>query len=147
MLSAFYWGYAMTQVAGGYLSDRIGGDRVMTGAVVAWSLLTFWTPWFIYLYPDNNTLLALVVVSRVVMGCLQGSQIYDFNIRNIFVIGDQLKHFVLAVAVVRWFSNLNPLTSLTGVHFPAISSILGRNTPRSDRAFCFATSCSGSHLG
>ena len=75
MLSAFYWGYAMTQVAGGYLSDRIGGDRVMMVSVVAWSLLTFWTPFLIYLYPDKATLLGFVVCTRVIMGCLQGKDI------------------------------------------------------------------------
>ena len=73
MLSAFFWGYTMTQVAGGYLSDRIGGDRVMTVSVVGWSLLTFWTPWLVYIYPDKATLLSFIVFTRVVMGCLQGN--------------------------------------------------------------------------
>ncbi len=62
----------MTQVVGGYMSDRIGGDRVVTISGAAWSLLTFWTPFLIYLYPDKVTLLGFVVITRVLMGCIQG---------------------------------------------------------------------------
>ena len=146
MLSAFFWGYTMTQVAGGYLSDRIGGDRVMTVSVVGWSLLTFWTPWLVYIYPDKATLLSFIVFTRVVMGCLQG----NFTTR--------ICHFYFLVAFKQnccfsfetkcvLFNINNTLTLLPGVHYPSISSVLGRHIPKSDRAFCFATACSGGHLG
>ena len=145
-MSAFFWGYTMTQVAGGYLSDRVGGDRVMTVSVVAWSLLTFWTPWLVYIYPDKATLLSFFVFTRVVMGCLQGNSparicylVFCFNRFFIF----RLKHF----QIVPMFNINNLLTLLPGVHYPSISSVLGRHIPKSDRAFCFATACSGGHLG
>ena len=40
VLSAFYWGYVLTQVVGGSLSDRFGGDMVQWMAGVVWSLAT-----------------------------------------------------------------------------------------------------------
>lgn len=72
VLSAFFWGYTMTQVLGGYISDRIGGDTVLTTAAVGWALLTFWTPHLLYLSSSKSLTLAIVVASRVIMGCLQG---------------------------------------------------------------------------
>ncbi len=72
MLSAFYWGYTVTQVVGGYMSDRLGGDVVIATSVVLWSLLTFWTPWLTYMYPDKASLISFLVLIRVLMGCLQG---------------------------------------------------------------------------
>lgn len=62
----------MTQVIGGYLSDRIGGDVVITIAAVGWSLLTFWTPFFVYLSTDKGTVLSIVVFLRVLLGAMQG---------------------------------------------------------------------------
>ncbi|KAL1483273.1 hypothetical protein MTO96_033300 [Rhipicephalus appendiculatus] len=44
VLCCFFWGYALTQVLGGYLGDMWGGDKVMLGAAVGWSLLTLYTP-------------------------------------------------------------------------------------------------------
>ena len=67
----------MTQVLGGYLSDKMGGDTVLALTAAAWSLLTFWTPFFVNYYPDRDSLLAVIVLTRVLMGCLQG-----INFRN-----------------------------------------------------------------
>ena len=72
VLSAFFWGYTMTQVLGGYLSDRIGGDIVITTAAVGWSVLTFWTPFLVYVYTDKNSVLMMVVATRVLLGAMQG---------------------------------------------------------------------------
>ena len=72
VLSAFFWGYAMTQVLGGYVSDRIGGATVLLTAAVGWAVVTFWTPRLVYLFPDKSTSLAFIVLSRVLVGALQG---------------------------------------------------------------------------
>src|SRR5262249_58691362 len=40
IFSAFVWGYAVFQVSGGWLSDRLGVRFVLTGIVLYWSLMT-----------------------------------------------------------------------------------------------------------
>ena len=72
MLSAFFWGYTMTQVIGGYLSDRVGGDIILATAAVGWSLLTFWTPVIMHMYSDKAMILTVVDATRVLLGCMQG---------------------------------------------------------------------------
>ena len=73
VLSAFFWGYCMTQIIGGYFSDRIGGDIVIVVAAVGWTLVTFWTPQLLYLSTDKTTVLSVLTLSRVLMACLQGN--------------------------------------------------------------------------
>ncbi|KAI8773926.1 solute carrier family 17 member 9-like [Biomphalaria glabrata] len=72
VLSAFFWGYTMTQFLGGYLSDRIGGELVLPVAACVWSLITFWTPQLAYLSTDKHNSLYIVVLSRVLLGISQG---------------------------------------------------------------------------
>ena len=40
IFSAFGWSYALFQVPGGWLSDRFGARRVLTGIVAYWSAMT-----------------------------------------------------------------------------------------------------------
>src|SRR5580704_2574861 len=40
IFSAFVWSYALFQVPGGWLSDKFGARRVLTGIVAYWSLMT-----------------------------------------------------------------------------------------------------------
>src|SRR5437879_12040065 len=40
ILSAFLLGYSLSQVPGGYLSDRYGPRRVLITAIMWWSMLT-----------------------------------------------------------------------------------------------------------
>ena len=44
VLSAFFYGYALTQLVGGRLADSFGGKRVLALGVLGWSLATFVTP-------------------------------------------------------------------------------------------------------
>ena len=44
ILSAFFLGYFLTQIPGGWLSDRWGAKGVLGGAVAWWSLVTMLTP-------------------------------------------------------------------------------------------------------
>src|SRR5689334_24654440 len=40
ILSAFQWSYALFQIPGGWLGDRFGPRRALTGVVVWWSVFT-----------------------------------------------------------------------------------------------------------
>jgi ACS family sodium-dependent inorganic phosphate cotransporter len=44
VLSAFFLGYFLTQIPGGWLSDRWGAKGILGGAVTWWSLVTMLTP-------------------------------------------------------------------------------------------------------
>jgi ACS family sodium-dependent inorganic phosphate cotransporter len=44
VLSAFFWGYIGSQLAGGWIADRYGGKAVLAFGVGCWSLATFLTP-------------------------------------------------------------------------------------------------------
>ena len=65
ILSAFFWGYLLTQLLGGVIADRVGGKLVLAAGVGIWSLATFLTPpataWF-----------ALLLGVRVLLGLGEG---------------------------------------------------------------------------
>ncbi|KAL3693921.1 hypothetical protein R1sor_007572 [Riccia sorocarpa] len=42
--SSFFWGYLLTQIAGGVWADKLGGKQVLGFGVVWWSLATIATP-------------------------------------------------------------------------------------------------------
>ena len=74
MLSSFFWGYSLTQVIGGYMSDRFGPELVMTCAMVGWTSLTFVTPiltqsWFNW---SHDAMLRAFIALRMLTGCVQG---------------------------------------------------------------------------
>src|SRR5438874_5423591 len=45
VFAAFSWGYALFEVPGGWLGDRIGARRVLTRIVLWWSFFTAATCW------------------------------------------------------------------------------------------------------
>ncbi|KAM6597331.1 hypothetical protein CsatA_007855 [Cannabis sativa] len=42
--SSFFWGYLLTQIAGGIWADKVGGKKVLGFGVVWWSVATILTP-------------------------------------------------------------------------------------------------------
>jgi len=78
VLSAFFWGYATTQVIGGYLSDRCGAKVVMVSAMIGWSLLTMITPVLTRACCDGSrhAVLHMLVILRVLTGCVQGRNMH-----------------------------------------------------------------------
>jgi ACS family sodium-dependent inorganic phosphate cotransporter len=64
VLSAFFVGYFLTQIPGGWLSDRWGAKGILGGAVAWWSLITMLTPF-------ARTLPAMFAV-RVSLGLGEG---------------------------------------------------------------------------
>jgi hypothetical protein len=65
VLAAFYWGYMLSQIPAGWWASAVGGKRVLTAAVCAWSVATALTT------PAAAWLPALVV-SRIVVGAAEG---------------------------------------------------------------------------
>lgn len=62
ILSTFYYGYACSQVPGGWAAQRIGGRRVLLLSFVLWSLACAFIP----LHPN------LMVLARLLVGVAQG---------------------------------------------------------------------------
>lgn len=62
VLSSFFLGYLLLQVAGGRLADRFGGKAVLGAGVLLWSLFTMLTP------PAAQLGLTVLLITRVLMG-------------------------------------------------------------------------------
>uniref|UniRef100_A0A4W3IMT8 Voltage-gated purine nucleotide uniporter SLC17A9 n=1 Tax=Callorhinchus milii TaxID=7868 RepID=A0A4W3IMT8_CALMI len=69
VLGSFFWGYTLTQIAGGYISDRLGGDKVLLLSAFAWGTVTILTPLLAYC---SSTPIFILTLSRFFMGLLQG---------------------------------------------------------------------------
>ncbi len=83
LLSSFFYGYPLTQVPGGYFSDRIGGDVMISITAVFWGVLTFLLPFATYLTDDSSKTLYIIVILRCITGSLQGLYIiYHFQIHK-----------------------------------------------------------------
>ncbi|KAM5304641.1 voltage-gated purine nucleotide uniporter SLC17A9 isoform 4-T4 [Glossophaga mutica] len=68
VLSSFFWGYCLTQIAGGHLGDRIGGEKVILLSASAWGLITAATPLLAHL---GSAHLVFMTFSRILTGLLQ----------------------------------------------------------------------------
>ncbi|XP_071963007.1 sialin-like [Antedon mediterranea] len=66
VLAAFYYGYAVTSIPGGWLARQIGGKRSMVGVLLCSGLLTALIPWA----AGFNYYLLLCI--RILDGCVQG---------------------------------------------------------------------------
>ncbi|KAM7256309.1 hypothetical protein ACFE04_012050 [Oxalis oulophora] len=64
--SSFFWGYLLTQIAGGIWADTVGGKQVLAFGVVWWSLATILTPVAVKLG------LPFLLVARAFMGVGEG---------------------------------------------------------------------------
>ncbi|KJS03715.1 MAG: MFS transporter [Peptococcaceae bacterium BRH_c4a] len=62
--SAFFIGYALTQIPGGWLADRFGGTKVIMLGTLWWSL-------FVFLTPFGATLGSMMII-RALMGVGEG---------------------------------------------------------------------------
>ncbi|CAG6021790.1 unnamed protein product [Menidia menidia] len=69
VLGVFFWGYCFTQILGGHLSDRMGGERVLFISAASWAVITAGTPLLAYL---GSHTLAQVTIARVMLGLIQG---------------------------------------------------------------------------
>eukprot|EP01018_Ginkgo_biloba_P033305 Gb_18639 [translate_table: standard] len=65
ILSTFFYGYALSQVPGGWAAQRIGGRRVLLISFVLWSFTSAFVP------PDPSKVKTLVI-ARLLVGVAQG---------------------------------------------------------------------------
>src|SRR5678816_3386008 len=66
VLSSFFVGYLLTQIAGGWMADRFGGKVVLGGGVLLWSLFTMLTP------PAAVLGFTALLMARIGMGMGEG---------------------------------------------------------------------------
>jgi MFS transporter, ACS family, solute carrier family 17 (sodium-dependent inorganic phosphate cotransporter), other len=64
VLSAFFVGYFLTQIPGGWLSDRWGTKGILGGSVAWWSLVTMLTPF--------ATITSTMIAVRIALGLGEG---------------------------------------------------------------------------
>ncbi|PVD23171.1 hypothetical protein C0Q70_16434 [Pomacea canaliculata] len=72
VLSAFFWGYTMTQFIGGYVSDHVGGEVVLFISASLWSVFTLFTPPVINISAVMYKSLSAVFAFRMMLGLSQG---------------------------------------------------------------------------
>ncbi|XP_051887202.1 solute carrier family 17 member 9b isoform X3 [Pristis pectinata] len=69
VLGSFFWGYCLTQILGGYISDRLGGDKILMLSTCAWGSVIILTPLVVH---RSSAPIVLLTASRFLMGLLQG---------------------------------------------------------------------------
>lgn len=72
VLSAFFWGYALTQIFAGSLADRYGGERILYVSSLVWIVLTVATPLVLDLAVLTGRPVPFAILLRVVTGVAQG---------------------------------------------------------------------------
>jgi ACS family sodium-dependent inorganic phosphate cotransporter len=65
VMSAFYWGYGISQIPGGVAAQKYGGTRVLSLCFCLWSLASILTP-------GNPSNISSLLISRFVVGVSQG---------------------------------------------------------------------------
>lgn len=85
ILSSFFWGYTLTQVASGYVSDRIGGQKIMWIAALGWSSTTFLMTNVIESFSNSQYCIQIIALSRMINGAFQGS-LFFFLYKIIFLL-------------------------------------------------------------
>ncbi|KAG7222432.1 hypothetical protein CRUP_029336, partial [Coryphaenoides rupestris] len=70
VLGSFFWGYCFTQVLGGYVSDRVGGEKVLLLSTAAWGAMTAFTPVLAHFCSQP---IFSMTLARFLMGLLQGA--------------------------------------------------------------------------
>lgn len=68
ILSAFYWGYVLTHLPGGYLAERFGGKYTLSLGILSTAIFTLLTP-VVVEWGDSTWL----VVLRVLQGLGEGT--------------------------------------------------------------------------
>lgn len=101
---------------------------MLTIASLIWGLVTAVTPRIAYLSSDSWTNLLLLGAFRVILGLSQG---VECQLRQMIVMSSA---FLCCFFV-------------TGLHYPSMTSLIGKNVRESGRSFSMGVISSGSNLG
>ncbi|KAF7990086.1 hypothetical protein HCN44_009029 [Aphidius gifuensis] len=126
ILSSFFWGYILTQFASGYISDRIGGLKIMWIAAIGWSSSTFFIPNIIDVLSTTTTTSSSSTTTTTTTITQQQQNSFVINI----------------IALTRIING-----AFQGMHFPSVISLTSKHVNESDRALFFGVLISGSALG
>ncbi|EQB77208.1 solute carrier family 17 member 9 [Camelus ferus] len=161
VLSSFFWGYCLTQVVGGHLGDRIGGEKVILLSASAWGCITAATPLLAQL---GSAHLAFMTFSRILTGLLQAPPAPPAPPTA----GPGGPGVLLLCSHMAVAGALCPAGEVTrtelceaqaflsgelitgppaGVYFPALTSLLSQKVQESERAFTYSTVGAGSQFG
>ncbi|XP_072412776.1 solute carrier family 17 member 9b isoform X2 [Chiloscyllium punctatum] len=69
VLGSFFWGYCLTQIIGGHISDRLGGDKILLLSATSWGSVITLTPLIVHW---SSTPILFLTLSRFLMGLFQG---------------------------------------------------------------------------
>lgn len=89
-LSAFFAGQTLTQIPGGYLSDRYGGEPVMIASMAGWATLTLIIPLVVKPWSHIGKLYAFAVV-LFITGGVQGEIRAVASRRNVHGLLDDIR--------------------------------------------------------
>ncbi len=78
-MSSFFYGYPLTQIPGGYFSDKIGGDVMIYYAALFWGTTTFLLPYVSILSENKYYILAYITIFRGLTGAFSGKSLLFFN--------------------------------------------------------------------
>lgn len=92
VLSVFFVGYAITQILGGHLSDRLGGKWVLSFGMASWSVFTFLTP------HAAKSSFGVLLATRIALGLGEG--VGFPAIHSIIAANVPTKYFSTAVSIV-----------------------------------------------
>ena len=67
--SSFFYGYALTQIPGGYVTSRIGGRKVLPAGVSLWSAATAAVPLLAGTIPGMNIATMQLLLACPQTGC------------------------------------------------------------------------------
>lgn len=66
VMSAFYWGYGVSQIPGGFLAQRYGGRRMLIACFTCWCTICC------FLMPQTASNISGMIAARVLIGVSQG---------------------------------------------------------------------------
>lgn len=71
-MGIFFWGYMLTQFAGGYFSDVFGGEMVLPLTAAIWGLITTLFVIIPLIVSHKDVIFHFFLLTRFLLGIFQG---------------------------------------------------------------------------